>query len=316
MPCADPVMGTGQPGLEIREDEMDDWQELFGQFGVPALGNGVVIVTALAQAGVTAPIVRDDHCPRSDSSFNKSVKRFGASVRGDRQSNAPRISPILSLVLRGSRLATAHLNGAGDQNLVVNPSAFAACPTADPGLVHLDMLVGAATHAILIGADHSGAQFVKDLKRCLVTREPELPLELDGRHTGGLAGDQVSGPEPSGQRRVAALHDRADSQSCLTSTFAACQHAGAGRDAERLASDAAVRTDEAISPARPFEVFGAGGIVRKEPLKLRQRPRKRQRGVLVDVHQNRRGRIHTRIHFPGNRVQGSGVKGKRAQPNS
>jgi hypothetical protein len=35
--------------------------------------------------------------------------------------------------------------------------------------------------------------------------------------------------------------------------------------------------------------------------------------VLVDVHQNRRGRIHTRIHFSGNRVQGSGAKGERAQ---
>ncbi len=78
----------------------------------------------------------------------------------------------------------AHLNGAGNQNLVVNPSAFPACPTADPGFVHLDMLVRVATDAILIGADHSGAQFVEDLKGCLVTREPELPLELDGRHAG------------------------------------------------------------------------------------------------------------------------------------
>jgi hypothetical protein len=47
----------------------------------------------------------------------------------------------------------AHLNGAGDQNLVVNASAFAACPTADPGFVHLDMLVCAATDAILVRAD-------------------------------------------------------------------------------------------------------------------------------------------------------------------
>src|SRR5208283_868297 len=153
MLCADPVMGAGQPGLEIREGEMDDGQELFGHLGISAFGNGVVIITALAQAGVTAPIVRDDHCPRSDSAINKFAKRFGASVRGDCQSNAPRIAPILSLVLRGSRLAMAHLNGAGNQNLGVNPSAFSACPTADPGFVHLDMLVRAATDAILIGAE-------------------------------------------------------------------------------------------------------------------------------------------------------------------
>ena len=83
---------------------------------------------------------------------------------------------------------------------------------------------------------------------------------------------------------MAALHDRADSQSCLTSAFAACQHARAGGNAERFASHTTVRTDEAVSPTRLFEVFGTGSIVWEEPLKLGQRLRKRQRGVLVDVH--------------------------------
>jgi hypothetical protein len=65
----------------------------------------------------------------------------------------------------------------------VTASAFAACPTADPGFVHLDMLVRAATYAILVRADRSDAQLMEDLKGCLVTREPELPVELDGRPT-------------------------------------------------------------------------------------------------------------------------------------
>ena len=65
-----------------------------------------------------------------------------------------------------------------------------------------------------------------------------------------------------------------------------------------------MRTDAAGPPAHPFEVFGAGGIAREEPLKLRQRPRKRQLRVLVDVHENQRGRIHTRSPLSGNRVQG------------
>src|SRR5208283_5382662 len=196
-------------------------------------GNSVVIVAASPQVGVTTPIVRNDQRPRSDGATDKSTKRFGASICGDRQPDAPRIAPILSLVLRGSRLAMAHLDGAGDQNLVVYASAFAACPTADPGFVHLDMLARSATDAILVRADHSRAQFVKDLKGSLVTRESELPLELDGRHARGLAGDQVGGPEPSGQRRVASLHDRADSQARLTAAFAAFQHARAGGNAER-----------------------------------------------------------------------------------
>lgn len=110
---------------------------------------------------------------------------------------------------------------------------------------------------------------------------------------------------------MAALHDRADSQSCLTSAFAACQHARAGGNAERFASHTTVLTDEAVSPTRLFEVFGTGSIVWEEPLKLGQRLRKRQRSVLVDVHQNRRGRTHSRIALSNNRVQGSGANGER-----
>jgi hypothetical protein len=104
-------------------------------------------------------------------------------------------------------------------------------------------------------------------------------------------------------------HDRANSQSCLTSAFAARQHARAGRNAERFASHTTVRTDEAFSPARPFEVFRAGSIVWKEPLELRQR----LRGVLVNVHQNRRRRIHTRVPLSDNQVQGIGANCERAQ---
>jgi len=292
---ADPVMNSNQPCLEIGEDEMDDGQEFFGHFGIPTFGNGVVLVAAHPQASVAAPIVRDDQRPRRDGALDKSTKRFGASVNSDRQPNAARIAAIFSLVLRGSRLSMANLDGAGDQDLVVNASAFAACSTADPAFVYLDMLIRTATDAVLVRADHSGAQLMENLKSCLITRDPELPLKLDGRHAGGLAGDQVGSPEPGGQRRVAALHDRTDSQSCLTSAFAACQHAWAGRDAKRFASRTTVWTDEAVSPAQLFEVFSAGGIIREEPLKLRQRLRKRQRSVLVDVHQDRGGRIHSRV---------------------
>ena len=95
VPFADPVMDAGQPCLEICEDEMDDGQKLVGHFGITTFGNGVVIVTALAQVGVTAPVVRDDQRPRSDRAIDKSAKGFGASVSGDRQPHAPRIAPIV-----------------------------------------------------------------------------------------------------------------------------------------------------------------------------------------------------------------------------
>ena len=107
----------------------------------------MVIVTVLAQAGITAPIVRDDQRPWDDGAIDKPAKQFGASVGGYCQPNASRIAPISALVLRGSRLTMAHFNGAGDQNLVVNTSAFTARATADPGFVHRDMLVRAAAEA-------------------------------------------------------------------------------------------------------------------------------------------------------------------------
>jgi hypothetical protein len=71
------VMDTDQPCLEISEDEMDDGQELLGYFGIATFGNGVVIVAAFPQAGVTAPIVRDDQRPRSAVSGPIPVARTG-----------------------------------------------------------------------------------------------------------------------------------------------------------------------------------------------------------------------------------------------
>ena len=146
----------------------------------------------------------------------------------------------------------AHLNGAGDQNFVVNAPTLAACPAADPAFVHLDMLVCAATDAVLVRAHHSGAQLMENLKSCLVPRDPKLALQLDSRHAVSLAGDQVGGPKPSGQWRVAALHDRANRQPGLTSAFAACQYARASRDVEWDARHPTVRTDKTVLPIAAF----------------------------------------------------------------
>jgi hypothetical protein len=93
--------------------------------------------------------------------------------------------------------------------------------------------------------------------------------------------------------RVAALHDRANRQPGLTSAFAACQHARAGRDVERNARYPTVRTDKTVLPAQLFEICSTGHIIREEPLKFWKRLRKRQRGVLIDVHHDRRRCIHS-----------------------
>ncbi len=63
---------------------------------------------------------------------------------------------------------------------MMDTAALAPSPTAYPGFVHLDILICTATDAILIWADHSSANFVKDLKSSFVAGKAELPLELNG----------------------------------------------------------------------------------------------------------------------------------------
>src|SRR5271166_3211851 len=99
MPFADPVMDAGQPCLEICEDEMDDGQKLVGHFGITTFGDGVGIVTALAQVGVTAPVVRDDQRPRSDRAIDKSAWIWRFSQR------RPTAARAMHTAHRFSRLA-------------------------------------------------------------------------------------------------------------------------------------------------------------------------------------------------------------------
>jgi hypothetical protein len=127
-----------------------------------------MIIAALAQVRVTAPIVRDDQRPLRHGSLDEAAKRRCASIGGDGEPNAPSAAPVLAHVLRGSRRAAAHLDGACDESFVMNAPAFPTRAAADPRLVDLDMLVRAAADAIPIGANHSSAELVEKLKGGLV----------------------------------------------------------------------------------------------------------------------------------------------------
>src|SRR5450631_738557 len=188
---ADPVMDADQPRLEVGEYEMDDRQEIFGHFRIATFGNGVVVVAALAQSGVAAPIVRDDQRSRSDGALDKSTERLGAAIGSDRQPDSPGVPAILSLFLSSPWLAVADFNGAGYKNLVMDAPAFAAGPAADVGFINLDMLVRLATDAVLIGPHHASAQLVENAESRLVARQPELPLKLNAGYSS-YAGNWVT----------------------------------------------------------------------------------------------------------------------------
>lgn len=199
---ADAVMSAAEPGLQVRKDEMDDGQKIFDDLGIAAFGDGVMVVAALPQARVAAPIVRNRERSRLNGALDKSAKLLGAPVGRDSEPDTPGVAPVLSRVLRGPRFTMPHFDGAGDQDFVMDASTLATRPSADPCLVHFDMLAGPTTDPVLVGPHHGRAELVENAKGGLVAREPELALELHGGHAGRLAGDEVSGPEPYAQRRM------------------------------------------------------------------------------------------------------------------
>ena len=92
------------------------------------------------------------------------------------------------------------------------------------------------------------------------------------------------GPEPDTERRIAALHDRADEEAGLATTSTAIHNAGPADNAERFGDLAAMRADKAVRPTGPLKIGGTRRVIGKQMLKLRQRLGKSQIVALEDVH--------------------------------
>ncbi len=127
---------------------------------------------------------------------------------------------------------------------------------------------------------------MKYLEGGFVARQTELPLELDGRQAGRLAGDQVSRPEPYRERRMRALHDGAGGKAGVAATMAAAKHPKARGNVPWPVSHPAVRTDEPSAPSCALKVGSTRRFIREQALKLRKRVRERQIVPLkyVDCH--------------------------------
>ena len=284
MLMADTVMDADEPRFQIGEDEMNDRQIVLGNLWVAALGNGKVLIPALAEAGISTPIVSDGQRPRSNGALHEPTKRVGAPVGYYGEPDTPGIASVLSLILRGPRFPMTHFNGTSDENLVVDSPAFAASPSTDPCLVYLNMFPRLAADTILIGPHHASAKLVEDAEGRLIARQAKLSLKLDRRDTGRLAGDQISRPKPCAQRGMATFHDRANRQARIAAALAAAQDTGTSGDAEGLAYGMAMRTDEAVAPSSFFHVGGTRRFIGKKLLKLWKRLRKGQVVTLKDVH--------------------------------
>ena len=284
MLAADTVVDAVDPGFQIGEDQMDDRQKVLGNLWVATLGNGKVFIPSLAEAGISTPIVSDGQRPRSDDVLNEPTKRVGAPVGDYGQPDTTGIASVFSLVLRGSRFPMTHFNGTSDENLVVDTPAFAASPSTNPCLVYLNVFPRLVADTILIGPYHAGAELVENAESRLIARQAKLPLKLDRRDAGRLAGDQISRPKPCAQRGMATCHDRANRQARIAAALAAAQDTGPSGDAEGLAYGMAMRTDKPLAPSSFFHVGGTRRFIGEKPLKLRKRLREGQVITLKDVH--------------------------------
>ena len=296
----DPVMDAVQPRFQVCEDEMDDWQILLGDLRIAPFSDGEVFVAALGKAGVAAPVVGNERRARHNGALNEAAEQLRAAVRHDGEPNPPGIATTLPLVELGARLALANLHSAGDKNLIVDATAFAARPAASPGFIDFDVLAGPAADPVLIRAHHPRAELVEDLERRLVARQAKLSPKLHGRHAGCLAGHQIGRPKPYAQRRVQARHDRSHRQSGVTAALAAAQDARTICEAERLSRRLTMGANKPVAPASLLQVGGAGRVVGKKSLELWERLWEPKIATLVNVHEH--GRTLPLVAVGDNRI--------------
>lgn len=83
MLVANAVVDTGQPRLQVGENQMDDRQVLLGNLWITTLGNSKMLIAALTEASIAAPIVGNDQSdpgatalstnPQSDSALRSNT---------------------------------------------------------------------------------------------------------------------------------------------------------------------------------------------------------------------------------------------------
>src|SRR6516225_9472580 len=172
-------------------------------------------------------------------------------------------------------LAAVDFDRAGDQHL--------ADPAAPPrhndrvvlGAERDDRLIGLdnAAQRLACRVDHGAAQLGAQHPGGAVRAKAELALQLQRRNAVGMRRHQKRRPEPSGQRQLAGMHNRAGGYRGLTTTAAALigKCLGLQQPSSALAT---TRADKPFRPTTLEQVLRARALRRKAVLELDQRPRK------------------------------------------
>jgi hypothetical protein len=279
-----PVMATAQPTLQVRKDEVHDWQVLFRNIGIVVCRCRKVFISKLGELGIATPAIRDDHRFWRNGAFYKAGKRLGRAIGHNLQAKASGISPAPARLRAFFRLTLANLDCRRDKGRIVVPASLAFGRAADPDFIDFDVAdVGSSANSICVWPNHSRPQLVQDLESRLVALQAELSLELERAHASRVCGDEVRSPEPYAEWGMGPLHDGASHQARISAALPAAQNAGACRKPERLADCAARGTDKLMFPTAALKIGSACPIVRKELLEFRQRFREHEILALVDV---------------------------------
>ena len=162
------MMDTAQPGLEIREYEMNNVHEFFGHLRISPLRHRHVVIVVLGKPCVTTPIIGDDSGARCHDVFDEATKRIGTPVRHLRKSDMPGIATVPTVIERAVAFAVPYFDSSGHQSLVVHASPVPASSAAHIGFVSFDVLIGMSTDSVLIWALHADMKLVEYLKSGLV----------------------------------------------------------------------------------------------------------------------------------------------------
>ena len=154
------MMNPAQPGLEVREDEMNDRHELFGNLRIAALGDGKVLVPTVFEVVITTPVIGNNQCAWLNRFLNETAKRLRASVRRNGEPDPSGVPTVPALDGFCTRLVLPHLYCTGDKNLVMDATAFAARTSSDPGFIGFDVFIWNAANPVLVGTYHAGAELV------------------------------------------------------------------------------------------------------------------------------------------------------------
>ena len=267
------VMRAEQPGLQVREGDMDHWQVGIGSLWVTINHHGLVRVTQLGQIVVAVPPIGAHDGALCHIVLHEPRESLGASVWHNAQSQSARADGSLRRFAVGASQPLAYFNGPNDRRLMVDAVSLALCTAANKRLIHFDRIL--RSDRVALRSHHAGAQLVEHLKSRFVAGHAQLPLKLESRLAGCLGRHKVRTPEPYRQRGVTTHHDGACHERHVGLAGAAPQDDRSSLgEAVRLTDLPALHARQSVRPPQVLKVSCARCVIRKYPLKFGERRRK------------------------------------------